>query len=498
MNAIDKARIKRKRALKETAEKTWEYVVIGSGITGAQTFRVLAAKGYKVLMIDAGDFSSGTSSSSGMLIWGGLLYLKHLDFKSVFKFSISRDRLIKQDKENVKVLPVSYLTDKSKPHAGMALWLYWLFSMFRRKRPSRQTRCTNDGMFLRKYKYQRVFEEAIIRQSDSRYVMDLILHSLTQSRSSRAFNYLELVSGKFNYDSWTLRLSDKIQGNALTLTANNVINCAGISTDVVNQRLDVHDSPYRHLWSKGVYLNLVRDKAHQTMFIFDDPEKDDVMTFCPVGKVSFFGPTEDNIDKDRGAARELTHADITQLKQKYEVCTGKKLNRHDVVSFRMGVRPLCVPKNASHDEHTLSISRNSNIHHVPSMNFAAVYGGKFTGSYMLAKRTAKLFGINNVPLEQGVPASQQSGKENSNQVDPQTAVLHEQCWTLKDYLRNRTFVNQSVPNGGFGINFEFKEKLENLSMHFADELASLDVSLNAYLNEQVEIDELFNEVFDVS
>ncbi len=498
MNAIEKARVNRKLALKEAAEKTWDYVVIGSGITGAQTFRVLAAKGYKVLMLDASDFSSGTSSSSGMLIWGGLLYMKYLDFKSVFKFSTSRDRLIKQDTENVKVLPVSYLTDKSKPHTGMALWIYWLFSMFRRKRPSRQSLCTNDGIFLRKYKYQRVFEEAIIQQSDARYVMDLILHSLTQGKSSRAFNYLELVSGKFNHDSWKLCLSDKIQGEVLTLTTSNVINCAGVGTDVVNQRLDVHDSPYRHLWSKGVYLNLVRDKAHQTMFIFDDPEKNDVMTFCPAGEVSFFGPTEDNIDKDRDVAGKLTFADITQLKQKYEACTGEKLNRHDVVSFRMGVRPLCVPRNTSHDKHTLSISRNSNLHHVPSMNFAAVYGGKFTGSYMLAKKTAKLFGIKNIPAEQGMPASQQGGEENTNLVDPQTAVLHEQCWTLKDYLRNRTFVNQSVPNGGFGINFEFKEKLENLSMHFADELASLDVSVNAYLNEQVQINELFNEVFDAS
>ena len=489
---IEQAKEDRKLGLVEIEKSEWDYVIIGAGITGSQVFRVLTLKGKKVLLMDAGDFSSGTSSNSGMLIWGGLLYLKHLDFKSVFSFSRSRDRLIKKDTCNVKVMPVTYLTDKRKLHASIALWLYWLISLFRRKAPFQKRSSSGEDSLQRKYRHRKFFEEAIIRTSDSRYVLNVILHSLKQCARARAFNYLAVTGGQYCGSHWDLQLYDKINERHVAVKAKNVINCAGVGADTVNDLLGMQDSPYRHLWSKGVYLNLARDSRHKAMYIFDDPEKNDVMTYCPVGDVSLFGPTEDNIDLDKSVAGRLTRDDITQLKRKYEACTGKALSRQDIVSFRMGVRPLCVPSHQSHDKHTLSISRQSRIYHDPGKHYAAVYGGKFTGSYSLAKRVVNSFGVRNIPAEQGIEMSQ------VGIIEPVKAVLDEQCWTLKDYLRNRTFVNQSVHNGGFGENFEFKEKLETLSSYFMGELSSLDVSINAYLEEQLQLNRLFNEVLDVS
>jgi len=493
LTMIKKAKENRKQTMQKNQLMTWDYVIIGAGIIGVQTFRILSNKGFKVLLIDSNDFSSGTSSNSGMLIWGGLLYLKTMDIKSILNFSRSRDRLIDKDTKNIKVLPVTYLSNKKNIFVDLALWFYWMMSFFKRKQPYRNTQLIEGGEFNKKYQYKHVFEEALIQSSDSRYVIDLLMANLNQNPNSQAHNYLELINGKFEHSNWELTLNDKICGKKANIVTKNVINCAGVGVDNVNEILEIQDSPYRHLWSKGVYLNLVRNQNHKSMLIFDDPNNDDVLTFCPVGNVSFFGPTEENIDKDRSTAFQLTNNDISQLKSNYLFCTGKNLKREDIVAFRVGIRSLCVPRSYSDQGYTLGISRRSKIYHLPQKNYAAAYGGKFTGSYKLAKKIVKCFDVKNVPPETRVTSYWQSKYCQSQTIDTTTAVMREQCWTLKDYLRHRTFIHQSVPNGGFGLNFEFREKLAKLSVNFLDDPACFDVEFEAYLAEQQELNTLFEE-----
>lgn len=51
----------------------FDVLIIGGGVSGACLFHHLAGEGYRVLLIDKGDFASATSQSSAMMIWGGLL-----------------------------------------------------------------------------------------------------------------------------------------------------------------------------------------------------------------------------------------------------------------------------------------------------------------------------------------------------------------------------------------------------------------------------------------
>jgi glycerol-3-phosphate dehydrogenase len=492
---LERALKKRKAGLSRATTSEWDYTIIGAGITGVQTFRVLSAKGYKVLLVDANDFSSGTSSNSGMLIWGGLLYLKHLDFKSVFRFSNSRDNLVENDSENLKVVSVTYLTDTKKFSIEVALWVYWLFSLFRRKRPSHPSEIEEQAFLQRRFKHYSVFEEALIQTSDSRYVIDIIMHCLDQHSEAKAFNYLELVRQEGADSKWTLVLKDRIGEEEITLTTKNLINCAGVRASEVHSLLGLEKAPFRHLWSKGVYLNLRRDPSHKAMLIFDDPHADDVQTYCPVGKISFFGPTEENIDQDRHNAFRLTREDIAQLREKYEICTGRRLKREDVVSYRLGVRPLCVPVGFSADGYTLSVSRNSKVHHVPERNYSAVFGGKFTGSYDIARKTAKHFGVDEIPEESGISPLWRRNI-GPQFVGVERALLDEQCWTLRDYLRHRTFIHQSESNGGFGADFQEKESIKALSSNFLQKIGAIDVSFSAYYREQKELDALFEKVLN--
>ncbi|MBT6970290.1 MAG: FAD-dependent oxidoreductase, partial [Actinobacteria bacterium] len=51
---------------------SFDLVIIGGGITGAGVARAASQRGLSVALLEAKDFSSGTSSKSSKLIHGGL------------------------------------------------------------------------------------------------------------------------------------------------------------------------------------------------------------------------------------------------------------------------------------------------------------------------------------------------------------------------------------------------------------------------------------------
>ena len=50
----------------------WDVVVVGGGATGAGVAVDAAARGYRVLLLERGDFGVGTSSRSTKLVHGGV------------------------------------------------------------------------------------------------------------------------------------------------------------------------------------------------------------------------------------------------------------------------------------------------------------------------------------------------------------------------------------------------------------------------------------------
>src|SRR3954468_10524778 len=69
--AADLARLKAER---------FDVLVIGGGVTGAGAAVDAASRGLSVVLIEARDLASGTSSRSSKLIHGGLRYLEQFEF----------------------------------------------------------------------------------------------------------------------------------------------------------------------------------------------------------------------------------------------------------------------------------------------------------------------------------------------------------------------------------------------------------------------------------
>src|SRR6478672_4159373 len=71
----------------------WDIVVIGGGATGAGVAVDAASRGHAVLLVERGDFGSGTSSRSTKLAHGGVRYLRQGHVQLVREALLERGRL---------------------------------------------------------------------------------------------------------------------------------------------------------------------------------------------------------------------------------------------------------------------------------------------------------------------------------------------------------------------------------------------------------------------
>lgn len=88
-------------------DQEWDLIIIGGGITGAGVFRRAVSGGLKTLLLEAADFSSGTSSKSSKLVHGGFRYLRSGQYDVTFESVRQREKLLKQA-ENL-VTPLGFV-----------------------------------------------------------------------------------------------------------------------------------------------------------------------------------------------------------------------------------------------------------------------------------------------------------------------------------------------------------------------------------------------------
>lgn len=61
----------------------YDVIVVGGGVNGTGIAADAAGRGLNVLMCEAADLASATSSNSSKLIHGGLRYLEQYEFRLV-------------------------------------------------------------------------------------------------------------------------------------------------------------------------------------------------------------------------------------------------------------------------------------------------------------------------------------------------------------------------------------------------------------------------------
>ncbi len=116
------------RNFAQIQQTNYDVIIIGGGINGAGVARDAALRGLKTILIEKGDFASGSSSWSTRLIHGGLRYLEYFEFPLVREALKEREVLLRTAPHlvNPLLLTIPIYGDRSRPYwkiwAGMILY----------------------------------------------------------------------------------------------------------------------------------------------------------------------------------------------------------------------------------------------------------------------------------------------------------------------------------------------------------------------------------------
>lgn len=456
---------------------TFDTVIIGGGVNGSCLYDRLCRQGYRVALLDKGDFGGGTSQASAMMVWGGLLYMGSLDFPAVFGFSKARDRMIRETAKWVSPQSFRFLPASqgifSKGPVFLALYLYWLIGRFQRRQPAMQAHFPEEK-FLSRQGVSLLFEEGRLKYSDARFTLHWIMSH--RPPNGVAINHTELLGGEYHASEglWHLVARDRLGGKELLVRAKSVANCAGVWTDKINATFSIR-SPFKHVLSKGVFLGFKRLAEQQCPLIFDMEQNRDVITSIPWGPIELWGPTETAVsDIEEGFS--VKAEDIRFLLEHRKCRFSKEARKQDIVSLRVGLRPLAVKASFDRDCYPLELSRWFRVVVDPERPWISTYGGKITGcmeaAALVARRLAAILpspdsGRPSVPAaDEPVPLTDFPGL---GEMVPtlEWCMRNEFCCTLEDYLRRRTNVAQWIPREGLGRNDENAGYLRKLSLGLA-------------------------------
>ena len=456
-------------------DATFDVVIIGGGVNGACLYAELCSQGYKVLLADKGDFACGSSQSSGMMIWGGLLYLRNLDLRSVYYFSKARDAMITFMSDRVSPRMLRYapsLTGGRNPQLIRAcLYLYWTIGLFQRHRPFIERHFRESALIANGHRASSLlYEEGFLRESDCRFVLHWI--APFQDPEHVPLNYCAVEGGSYSAAErlWYLRLKDTSGGGEVYTKAKCVINCAGVWADHVNQEFGIR-TPYKHVLSKGVYIGLTRQVEHQVPLIFEMEQEGDVITYLPWGPIALWGPTETMVDSIH-AGYSVSEEDVRFLLEQAHRHLRHDVKKGDIVSLRCGVRPLVVRQSFDRECYPLDISRMHKIVKDDERPWISLYGGKMTGCVETARRIraeiSRWVARKNTPAApcaNGVQAELVSFPGLKEKVPSVKWCLeNELCVTLQDYLRRRTNISQWVAREGLGHNDEHLAEIEHIAL----------------------------------
>jgi len=467
------ARAAQEQRLDVIDNSLFDVAIVGGGINGACLYHHLCHRGFRVLLVERGDFSCGTSQASAMMIWGGLVYLKDLELATVWRLCAARDRMVAELGDWVRPCTVSYVPvpeGRSRPWAQLGLYLYWLLGHGRGRRPRHSTRYPEQA-FLDPGRLRGAlhYQEAVVEPSDASFVLQWLL--VHDNDCQVAVNYCALGGGGYEADrkAWRLELSDGLDGRQILARARLVVNAAGPETDLLNDRFE-RPSPYVHVLSKGVSIGIPRPPQHRHHLAFDYGEAGNAMTLVPWGPISVWGSTDTLTTRaDKGTAIEPT--DIDFLLDQLNRHMAHSVDRCDIVSLRHGLRPLAV-RRGEEIVGTGSLSRGHRLHRDPGRTWISVYGGKLTGCVALAQTVADLVGETTEPTAEPTPATKLPDPASQTEIFPALTepvpaaawcLQRQRCWNLEDYLRRRTNIAQWVPRGGLGRDDEHVDHLRRVA-----------------------------------
>lgn len=344
--------------------RDFDVVIVGAGVNGAGAAKTLTAEGYSVLLLDKGDFASGSSGRSSGLLHCGLRYLE--PNPTLWNFVKRPDKLavaLRMAREAMRDRHdfVTARPDNAVPY--MSHFPIYQDSHFKtwqldgalrvldflgRDAPTPLERgwvpldTIRDHPLLRHLRdHDRLAGVARFREYrfdwPERITMDLVLdarHGGAEARNHAAVSALRR-EGK----GWRCEVTDGPTGETATVRAGVVLNTAGIWIDEVNATAPSGDGRYI-TGTKGAHIVLRAPPELADQGIVSLNSLKEPIYGVPWRGLFYFGPTETHYAGDKDAIRVTEEEVDFLLAEANHLLPGLGLTRDDLLFTWAGVRPL--------------------------------------------------------------------------------------------------------------------------------------------------------------
>lgn len=383
----------------------WDVVIIGGGITGAGILRQCVHAGLKVVLVEADDFASGTSSRSSKLVHGGMRYLKNAQVRVTLESVTEREYLLKQGRGLVNRLGFLYacLPGDHMPGwvfgAGLGIYDLMAHQWSHRSYDSDDMRELCPLLSIPGLRGGFRFFDA--NTDDARLVLRLLRESL-EDENALALNYARVdsllktktgkVCGVIVHD--TSGESDR----QVEITGRVVINATGAWADKLRE--DIGKKP-RLRPLRGSHLVFPPSRLPLTRAVtFLHPADGRAVFAIPWEGVVIFGTT----DVDQGSDL-VTDPSIGEAEAEYllsglqKVFPAQELTFEDVTATYSGIRPVV-------DTGKANPSKESREHVLWDENgLLTVSGGKLTTFRIMARDALKAVRrhLGHIPFDPDIP-----------------------------------------------------------------------------------------------
>jgi glycerol-3-phosphate dehydrogenase len=385
---------KRTEVLDRIAKTTFDVCVIGGGATGGGCSLDSQLRGMRTVLVEAGDFASGTSSASTKLIHGGVRYLE----QAVKGLDVHQYRLVRHAlRERLNMLRNGPFLSRSIEflvpcfswfsvlYFAIGLKLYDWLAGSARLSGSKFVPKSNTVDRVRTLDPSHIVGSVSYTDGqfdDARYAIALI-ESMAEA-GGEALNYARVMGFEKNSGGKLTRVEveDQLSQTRFTIRARAFVNATGPWSDSI-RRLATVGAQTRMRLSKGVHILLPLEvlQSRDALLI---PKTED-------GRVLFALPWFDRLlvgttEKELTDHEELyvTRNEVDYLLRHLNKYLTAPVGREQVVSAFVGVRPLL---SAGKSKDTQSLSRDYEVEVDQLSGLISAMGGKWTTYRAMAEDT---------------------------------------------------------------------------------------------------------------
>ena len=373
-------------------DKKWDVIIIGGGITGAGLFRMASACGLKTLLVDARDFSFGTSSRSSKLIHGGIRYLRNLQFKVTYENVRERERILREATN--LVIPLEFIFPIYKKYhytptqVGITLGIYDCFG----KKNAHGILTNSELDFLaptlNRHNLSFSFHYFDATVDDSRLVFKNIQEGI--ELGGTALNYVQVIDFIKNHSGLVKGIVIKLNKNDhkdkhQELFARVIVNATGPWTDELRSKI-TNDRIIRKLRGSHIQFTSSRFPINRAFSLVHPIDKR-ALFVLPWEGVTVIGTTD--LDHPADYERDYDEPFMTYLEEEYLLIAANhffpslQLTSKDIISSFSGLRPI-VSSNKTKP------SKASRAHVVLEDNeLITITGGKMTTYRQMAYEVMK-------------------------------------------------------------------------------------------------------------